>query len=314
MSEIATIAVSGLHCGSCEVVVRRALAKVPGVEKVSFTADTVTVDYQPGQATLETIARTIAAKGYRATAPGIDARPQRKGLAASFSGAFKDPALEAERETFQTGFITVIILMAAQAFILRGLFPAAGASASILTGYLIIAVAAVGASLWHLTSFRRQLSGMTGMMIGMTIGMVAGFLTGAVVGASNGIFIGTVYGVVAGMLVGSLAGKCCGIMGIMEGMMAGLMSGVMGGMVPLMFLSENVFLFLPILTGACLLILGGLAIHISWENKEYEKAHGKPVERRPFGFISFFSLCFIVIFLTTVLMVIGPKSALIQVI
>ncbi|MBI4182163.1 MAG: cation transporter [Candidatus Aenigmarchaeota archaeon] len=312
MSETKTVtfAVGGLHCGSCEAVVKRAVGKLAGVQDISFSGEHVTVHFAPEQLTAEQIARTIAQKGYRATAPGLDIRPAGPGVRGGLRALWKEQAFQAERQMIQHGAIAFIILAFLQSFILRGLFPAAAGGIWPLSLYLILTVAAVGAALWHFFSFRKQVSCMTGMMVGMTMGMVAGFLAGAIVAAANGILIGSVYGVLAGMLVGAWAGRCCGVMGLMEGMMAGLMSGVMGGMIPLMFLSENVFLFYPVLAGACILILGGLTYHLSWENREYEKAHGSPVERKPLSFLAYLAVCFIIIFLTTALMVWGPQSPL----
>lgn len=307
----ATLSVSGLHCGACEAVIRRALSKLPGISRVSFTADSVSVDYQPGQSSPEAIGRAISEKGYRVQGPGVSFSPPRTPLSQSLRSLATDPGLAQERETLLTAGIALVLLVAAQHFILRGLFPGSPGGFWPLSIYLILTVVLVGAALRHFLSFRRQASGMTGMMVGMTIGMVSGFLAGAVMTVSNGIFIGSVYGMGAGMLVGSLAGRCCGIMGIMEGMMAGIMSGVMGGMVPLMFLSDNIFNFLPVLTGSLLLVLVGLTYHLAWENREYLKAHGAPVQASPVRFLSFLSACFIVTFLTTALMVFGPKSALV---
>ncbi len=309
MDATANFSVSGMHCGSCGITIKRALTKMAGVRSVDIGegAEQVSVVYDAAETNPEALAHAIAAKGYGVSAPGIYAKPPRVPLAQRARAFISEPAFASERAAVETGLFSLILLSVINLFLFQALFPLG--VLAILTLYLIITVSAVGATLWHFFSFRRQVPCMSGMMAGMVIGMIAGFLTGVIVTAANGIFIGTVYGMAAGMLIGALAGRCCGIMGLLEGMMAGLMSGVMGGMVPLMFLSENVLLFLPILTGACVLILLGLGYSTSWEVREYEKAQG-PIPRKPFGFVPFISLAFLIIFSTTALMAWGPKGAL----
>jgi len=148
-----------------------------------------------------------------------------------------------------------------------------------------------------------QMACMSGMMVGMTIGMVSGFLFGFFVASTNGMFYGGFFGVFVGMVMGIWLGKCCGIMGIMEGIMAGFMGGLMGAMTAVMMFNDNlkaagVLSFIIAST-----IIFGLNYMIY---KEME--HIGEQKKEDFTFI--IGLTFVLIVLSTWLIVYGPKSVL----
>ncbi len=65
------IPVEGMSCATCEIVVRRALAQVSGVQvaRVSVAAKTAEVDFDPKQTTPATLVSAINATGYQARTP-----------------------------------------------------------------------------------------------------------------------------------------------------------------------------------------------------------------------------------------------------
>lgn len=68
----ATIPVKGMSCAGCEVTIRTALEKVPGVIAASAdaAAGVATVKYDPEQVGLQKLVEAINRAGYRATLPG----------------------------------------------------------------------------------------------------------------------------------------------------------------------------------------------------------------------------------------------------
>jgi copper chaperone CopZ len=65
------IPLEGMTCVTCEIPVRRALNKVPGVQavRVSAAGQTAEVDYDPQQTTPSALVAAINSTGYRATLP-----------------------------------------------------------------------------------------------------------------------------------------------------------------------------------------------------------------------------------------------------
>jgi hypothetical protein len=171
--------------------------------------------------------------------------------------------------------------------------------------YLIVSVTAIGSGLWYFFSYKGKVTCMNGMMIGMTFGMQTGMMIGAVIGATNGFFIGSLAGMLLGVCIGTIAGRCCGVMGVMEGMMAGLMGGTMGPMISVMMFSDHLDLFMPIYMIVNLTIIGGLAYMLKQELYD-----DKATEKREVEFVTFAGLAVVVTFFLTMLMVYGPKSAL----
>ena len=149
----------------------------------------------------------------------------------------------------------------------------------------------------------KELPCMSGMMVGMTTGMMAGFLLGFYVASTNGMFIGGFFGTTFGIIVGIYNGKCCGIMGMMEGIMAGFMGGLMGAMTAFMLFNDNLKIAagLVFIIGAIIMI--GLNYTIYKETRESER---KVVESN-FSTIWF---TFLLISITTWLVVFGPRSAI----
>ncbi|MEK6872807.1 MAG: hypothetical protein AABW90_02225 [Nanoarchaeota archaeon] len=142
---------------------------------------------------------------------------------------------------------------------------------------------------------------MAGMMVGMTIGMIAGFLPGFFVASTNGMFVGSVFGMSIGILLGLWNGKCCGIMGMMEGMMAGFMGGLMGAMTAFMLFNDNLkasTIVIFIISAVVLLSLNYMIYkEMKSENRKVKEDH-----------LLTFIITFILISLTTGLMVFGPRS------
>ena len=164
-----------------------------------------------------------------------------------------------------------------------------------------LSIAFIIPSLRHVRAYR-EFPCMTGMMIGMTIGMVSGFLLGFYSGATNGMFWGSVLGMAVGIYLGVSNGKCCGVMGVMEGIMAGFMGGIMGAMTAVMMINDNVRAAGVIVFLICATILFGLHYMIYTETREFERRHKDD---------HFYTawVTFILISITTWLIVYGPKSA-----
>lgn len=148
-----------------------------------------------------------------------------------------------------------------------------------------------------------EMACMSGMMIGMTLGMIAGFLPGFYVASTNGMFIGGFFGVALGMFFGVWAGKCCGIMGIMEGLMAGFMGGLMGAMTSFMLLNDNLKIAAIIVFLISSLIITGLSYMVYKETKERERDKNE-------SYFFTIVLTFILVSVTTFLMIYGPKSGI----
>ena len=149
----------------------------------------------------------------------------------------------------------------------------------------------------------KELPCMSGMMVGMTIGMISGFLPGFYIASTNGMFIGGFIGGFIGILMGIWNGKCCGIMGVMEGMMAGFMGGLMGAMTAFMLLNDNLKIAAIIVYFISAIIIIGLNYMIYKESKQLER---KLIEDH---FLTIL-LTFMLITITTWLIVYGPRSAI----
>lgn len=172
--------------------------------------------------------------------------------------------------------------------------------------YGTLSIVSVGAAMWHLKAYRTTVNCMVGMMIGMTIGMQSGMMIGAVLGATNGMFIGALVGMLFASAVGWYTGSCCGIMGVMEGIMAGIMGGTMGAMIAVMMLGDHLLWFMPPFMILNLIVMWGLSYMLFEEIVEDNEVEKKPIE-----FATFFSYCFIAMFILGLIMLYGPKSALV---
>lgn len=166
----------------------------------------------------------------------------------------------------------------------------------------LLSFALITATLRQVRAYK-EFACMSGMMIGMTTGMIAGFLSGFYIGATNGMFIGGVFGIIIGMWLGVWMGKCCGVMGFMEGIMAGFMGGWMGAMTAVMLLNDNLRSAAIIIFIISSIILVSLNYMIYREMKESEKQKSE-------DHMLTIIVTFVLIIVTTWLMVYGPRSAL----
>lgn len=68
----ATLKVNGMTCGNCVKHVTKAASKVPGVSEpsVDLASGKVELDFDPQQASLDTIVQAITKAGYPAQAQG----------------------------------------------------------------------------------------------------------------------------------------------------------------------------------------------------------------------------------------------------
>ena len=151
----------------------------------------------------------------------------------------------------------------------------------------------------------KEMACMSGMMVGMTTGMIAGFLPGFYVASINGMFIGSIFGMAVGITLGVWNGKCCGVMGAMEGTMAGFMGGLMGAMTAFMLLNDHLKSTSIIVFAISSVIILGLNYMIYFEMKEHER------QRKEDHFMTFL-ITFILIAITTWLIVFGPRGGLFQ--
>ncbi len=146
---------------------------------------------------------------------------------------------------------------------------------------------------------------MSGMMIGMTFGMISSFLPGFYIAATNGMFIGGFFGIAIGVIFGIWNGKCCGVMGSMEGIMSGFMGGLMGAMTAFMLLNDHLIYagVLVFVISAVIMVKLNYMIYI--ETKDHER--GKKEDN-----LLTIALTFILIAITTWIIVYGPRSAIFQ--
>lgn len=68
MTEKSTLVVTGMHCPSCSILIDESLEEIPGVVSSStdLRRETTTVEYDPAQTSLTTIADEIGKLGYSA--------------------------------------------------------------------------------------------------------------------------------------------------------------------------------------------------------------------------------------------------------
>jgi mercuric ion binding protein len=64
--QIATLAVENMTCGTCPIVVKKALERVPGVSSttVDFDKKTATVTFDPGKATAAKLTQATTEAGF----------------------------------------------------------------------------------------------------------------------------------------------------------------------------------------------------------------------------------------------------------
>ena len=303
--------ISGMHCESCEITLKRAISKIEHIKDVRLNYDNeiAEIDYNP-EIGINSVIDTIRAVGYDATVYDGRQKIIDKPNFYQFVNSLFDKKNEVEGNLLKISFLTFFILAILEVVAYYGFFrnlPNFWQTYGYYIIFLIISIILSAVAVWHVKAYGNTFTCMTGMMVGMTIGMISGFLIGLMVGATNGMFIGSLAGIFAGMTVGIWTGKCCGIMGVMEGMMAGLMGGLMGAMTSLMLFNDNLKIIIPILVIASSIILIALDFLIFRENTGTQI---RKINKQ--SFLSFLSICFIVAMTLTWIMVYGPRSILFQ--
>ena len=68
MTEKSTLAVTGMHCASCGLLIDGTLEELPGVisSSTNLRRETITVEYDPGRTSPAVIAEEISRLGYSA--------------------------------------------------------------------------------------------------------------------------------------------------------------------------------------------------------------------------------------------------------
>lgn len=262
---VSDLTLHGMHCDSCAKIIDRTVSKHTGarVREFDLVNNRMIIEYSTEQQ-LEKIRVELIGKGYQTLLPGeqpedgFEAGSLHRGIDFLRNVAFNAPGFEAERTLFTYSIDAVFIALAVQValymFVFRSIpgFLYAYWSVTILTA---IASGALLFAYYHVNTFRKITSCMTGMMSGMTFAMAAGFLIGAYAGATNGMFVGSIVGMIVGIGFGYFTGRYCGVMGVMEGLMGGLMAGTMGAMLSVMMIFDNLVPFLFILTAIEAVIL-----------------------------------------------------------
>ncbi|MBI5229382.1 hypothetical protein HY991_04680 [Candidatus Micrarchaeota archaeon] len=351
MTETIKVRITGMQCGSCERLISSKVAQVQGVSirSISSARGEMIADVESVDARQQVIAAVNAA-GYGATfeplhsnAATMETTAQNEQADSPVAARAKDDDLvtlkyayptkdslltqsrsettpihkhhgrmgKVEKNLIANAALTLVAIGTLEGIAYLAFFRSVEGFFSRRMPFLLymaVSVVANASAVAHLRTYSKALPCMTGMMIGMTLGMTAGFMLGAVTGATNGMFVGSVVGMLAGMVVGSYGGKCAGVMGIMEGLMAGVMGGTMGAMTSVMMINDNLLWFMPLLIGSFVVILLGLGYLVYKENNfvgEKAKIAGE------FELLPFFSVCFILTIMMTLLMVYGPKSYLV---
>ncbi|HII16568.1 TPA: hypothetical protein HA361_01520 [Candidatus Woesearchaeota archaeon] len=297
-----TIYVPDIECDSCVRLIGRRLAG-KGITGYTITGDILLLE---DSEKANDVIKEIKSLGFRASTSPFDRK--------SFKERFRDfrenkEKYQTEREGIETalgvfGLLAAITIVAYVGFLNR--IPNFLHNYGWWLFYLLIAITAIGAALWHYTAYRAKFTCMVGMMVGMTFGMQTGMMLGAIIGATNGFFIGSMIGMLIGTAAGVVTGKCCGVMGIMEGMMAGVMGGTMGPMISVMMFSDHLLWFMPFFMLINIVIIIGLSYLLFEEVVE----QNKEIIRKPADFLTVASLSIIAAFLLGALMLYGPTSAL----
>src|SRR5690606_30049820 len=70
-SQHAQLEVHGMTCASCSATVERGVGKLPGVQNanVNLAAETLTLDYDPAEISLQQVVSAVADAGYQAVLP-----------------------------------------------------------------------------------------------------------------------------------------------------------------------------------------------------------------------------------------------------
>ena len=70
-SQHAQLEVQGMTCAACSATVERVVGKLPGVQSanVNLAAETLTLDYDPAEISLQQVVSAVAEAGYQAVLP-----------------------------------------------------------------------------------------------------------------------------------------------------------------------------------------------------------------------------------------------------
>jgi len=307
MTETVKLRITGMHCDSCEKLLKSRISKIANVKdvKLTYTNDIAEVSYDNKLDTNEII-KTVQNSGYDAKVVNGDETHEET----TFKHYVKDLKAKEKIEgnLIKWSVILLLVLALTEIIAYYGFFrniPDFFSKFGYYLIFLVISITISAIAVWHIKAYGNLFSCMTGMMIGMTIGMISGFLIGLIVGSTNGMFIGTLAGLFVGIPVGVWCGSCCGVMGSMEGMMAGFMGGLMGAMTAIMMINDNLKIITPILVGISIIIIVGLDYMIYKEIRNNK--HNVP---KPNNLFTLITLCFITTIILTWLMVYGPKSIL----
>ncbi len=302
----AKIYVPDIECDSCVKVINKTLAKFEGIQQFTTHKDSVDVEYDPEKVKADSLLSIIHEKGFRAAFEPF----QRK----SFSERFKD--FKENKHKYQVEYtmlkysvltfliLTLLEVMSYIAFLKNK--PEFLAHYGWWMFYLNLAVISIGSGMWHIKSYKANVTSMIGMMIGMTFGMQTGMMLGTIFGATNGLFVGGSVGMLTAVGVGFYNGKCCGIMGVLEGMMAGVMGGTMGSMIGTMFTIDHIFWFMPLFIAINMIIMWGLSYMLFEEVVE----DSPKTQKNPSDFFTFFAYCLLATVFLLVIMIYGPKTGL----
>ncbi len=300
------IYVPDIECDSCTKLITRAFEKKQGIYNFYFTEDGVDVEFNKHTLSVNDLVQTITGLHFRASTQPF----QRKSFKERYRHYKENKhkyTLESKVMQYTGGIFLLLILFEAIAYaIFLQKIPNFLSNYGWWILYLNISIATISVGIWHIYSYKTKVTCMVGMMIGMTIGMQTGMMVGAVMGATNGFFVGAMVGMLLGTAVGAITGYCCGVMGVMEGMMAGLMGGTMGPMITVMMFSDNVLWFMPFYIIINVTIVWGLS-YMLYE----EVVEGRKVVKKPIEFSTIASMAIIANFVLLMIILYGPKSALV---
>jgi len=300
-----TVYCPDIECESCIKVLTKTLQKVSGVEHFEFKNNVVEVTHNE-LVKVSDLITAIQDKGYRASLDEFHKL--------TFSERFTDfrthpEKYVVERTMIRNTLLTLIMLFTLDIFAYFSFLkvvPNFWANYAWWIFYTDITVVSIGAAIWHIKSYKANVTCMIGMMIGMTFGMQTGMMLGTIFAATNGLFVGGLVGMLIAVAVGFYNGKCCGVMGVMEGMMAGVMGGIMGSMIGTMFRVDHILWFMPAFMIINVIIMWGLSYMLFEEVVE----HNPSTKKVPVDFSTFFFLCLIASVVLSALILYGPRTGL----
>ncbi len=301
-----SLRLSGMTCGACEKVIER-VATHGGAAIRQIDANRGLVELACPEGSIGAIRQQLAEKGFRELQEDdLERGNVRRFLSYCKAVLAGEKHVMIENRLLNYALGSGVLLGIAGA-ISYGPFLAAfgtpAAAASLIAFVVLTAVMSVY-SLFHMETYRKGMSCQNGMMVGMTSGMASGYMVGAVIGATNGMFVGSVAGTAIGIAIGLGLGRYSGIMGAMEGIMAGLMAGTMGAMTAVMLLNDNLLAFLYILSGLCMVMVGGLSYMM------FREAGPAPSAASRAGFGRFAGLSAALSAMMAVIMLFGPRAAI----